>query len=233
MSLFQFKQFSIKQDKTAMKVGTDGVLLGAWAEVGNAQNILDVGTGTGLVALMLAQRNEQAKITAIEINQNAFEQAKENISESPFSKKIEIFHIDFLNYSTTQKFDVIVSNPPYFNNTFQAENVGRNQARQNSSLPFRQLVEKTKQLLSAKGKANFIIPYQEEECFLQYAAKENLFPYKITHIKGHQNAPIKRSLLCLQNEKSAIEKSMLCIEKSRHNYTADYIELTKDFYLKF
>ena len=126
-SWFQFKQFKVEQGKTAMKVGTDGVLLGAWASVGDAKNILDVGTGTGLIALMLAQRNQNAEISAIDIDRNAVEQAAENAEQSPWSGRISIFESDYNHFrvGVSCLFDLIVSNPPYFEQSLKSPTKSR------------------------------------------------------------------------------------------------------------
>lgn len=232
--MFKFKQFSINQDRTAMKVGTDGVLLGAWADVLNAEKVLDIGTGTAVISLMIAQRSNVNNIIikAIEIEKEATSQAIENTNCSPWNINIEVINIGIQQYNPTIKFDLIVSNPPFFNNSHKTPNSKRNLARHTDSLSFNSLLEKTSTLLSANGKASFIIPFYSETNFIDIASKLGLFPVRITRVKGTEESAIKRSLIELSfNKKKCLETS-LTIEISRHVYTQDYINLTKDFYLK-
>lgn len=232
MKAFQFKQFTIAQDLAAMKVGTDGVLLGAWANVENANTILDIGSGTGLIALMLAQRNQKAKITAIDIALNAYEQSKQNFENSKWKDNLSAVHSALISFKSDEKFDVIVSNPPFFNNTFKAGNQERNTARQTENLSFENLILKTASLLSKNGKACFIIPFSEEDNFVQLARKNNLFLNQKLLIKGNINTEIIRSLLEFSFIEKEVKTSILAIEISRHVYTEEYIKLVKDFYLK-
>lgn len=229
---FHFKQFTIAQDIAAMKVGTDGVLLGSWANINNVNSILDIGTGTGLIALMLAQRNEKADITAIDIEKTAFEQTIQNFENSKWKNRLNAIHSDLNNFYSIEKFDLIVSNPPFYNNTFKAENQERNTARQTEHLNFETLLSKTASLLSKNGNACFIIPFSEEENFVLLAKKQQLFLNKKLHIKGNINTEIKRSLLSFSFQETDIKSDILAIEIARHIYTKEYINLVKDFYLK-
>jgi tRNA1Val (adenine37-N6)-methyltransferase len=232
MKPFQFKQFKIHQDKTAMKVGTDGVLLGAWADCEEATHILDIGTGTGLISLMLAQKNKSAQITAIEIDKDAARQAMQNVNESPWQDRVTVIQTNLLDFETSKKFDLVVSNPPFFNNTFKAEDNARNQARQIVSLSFDKLLKKSASLLSQKGKAFFILPFSEKDHFLSLANKDHLFLNKILYVKGNIKTKIKRILVALSFLETPIEEETISIEISRHNYTQEYIELVQDFYIK-
>lgn len=229
---FKFKQFSIFQDKTAMKVGTDGVLLGAWATSNSGNTILDIGTGTGLISMMLAQRFPESQIDAIEIDENAYYQAKENFENTPFYNRLSIYLTSLQDYKTDKKYDLIVSNPPFFTvndlNGFDA----RKQARQEETLTFSDLLEKTAQLLNKDGLASFIIPHDRMIKFCAIAAENALKVSKTTLIKGNETSPIKRVLLEFSFEQKEIEENTLTIEIERHRYTNDYINLTKDFYLK-
>lgn len=229
---FKFKQFDIFQDRTAMKVGTDGVLLGAWTNAENKPSILDIGTGTGLISLMLAQRFQDAQINAIEIDKEAYEQAKENFLNSKFNHRLFIVNQPLQDYQSPQKFDLIVSNPPFFINNQRVEADARKKARQQDSLTFEELLLRTSQLLQPTGDASFIIPFDLEEDFLAISAKFELFPSKITRVKGNKDAEIKRSLINLNFFQAEIDYSELIIEVERHQYTKDYINLTRDFYLK-
>ena len=232
MKAFFFKQFKIYQDKTAMKVGTDGVLLGAWTNNSEKKLILDIGTGTALIAIMMAQKNSVAKITAIEIEENAFLQAKENIKNCPWSERINVFHTSLQKFKTNTKFDLIVSNPPFFNNSFQAKTKKRNQARHNDTLNFEILLEKSASLLASNGNASFIIPYSEKERFINIAEKQLLYPKRILNVKGNYTVNFKRVLIEFSFNKNTILEQDLVIEKSRHNYTKEYIDLVQEFYFK-
>lgn len=232
MKPFHFKQFKIHQDKTAMKVGTDGVLLGAWVNCKSANNILDIGTGTGLISLMLAQKNKTVQILAIEIDKDAAIQANENIEDSKWKDRIIVKQISLQNFQTQEKFDLIVSNPPFFNNTFKAESDSRNNARQTESLSFNYLLERTASLLTANGKASFILPFSEKENFISIAKEQQLFLNNILYVKGNLKMEIKRILLEFSFQETEIKEETISIEISRHNYTKEYIELVKDFYLK-
>ena len=232
MKPFQFKQFSVYQDKTAMKISTDAVLLGSWAEVSSSISILDIGTGTGIISLMLAQRTDKALITAIEIEENAFQQAKSNFKNSKWASRIHINHISLQNFNTSKKFDTIISNPPFFDNNHFSTDHKRTIARHTSSLSYLDLIKKTIKLLTITGYFHIIIPYNVEQEFKLIALNHNLYPTSILRIRGNKISPIKRSLITfsfLQNKCSVKE---LIIEKERHNYTEEYINLTKDFYLK-
>ncbi|MCV2485894.1 methyltransferase [Flavobacterium sp. SH_e] len=236
MSTFSFKQFSIKQDKTAMKVGTDGVLLGSWAPVHhNPFSVLDIGAGTGIIALMLAQRCSAEQIDALEIDEEAHEQAVENFEASPWGDRLFCFHagLDEFIDEPEDEYDLIVSNPPFYAEDYKTENEQRDLARFQDAMPFEELVEAADLLLSENGIFALIIPYKEEEKFIALAKEAELFPLKITHVKGTPKSEIKRSLLAFsRNEVPEIEIDELIIEIHRHVYTPEYIELTKDFYLK-
>lgn len=230
---FRFKQFDIYQDQTAMKVGTDGVLLGAWANLETGINILDVGTGTGLISLMLAQRFEKAIINAVEIDLEAYKQAQGNFKQSKFSSRISIDYTSFQQFSSAIKYDLIVSNPPFFVSNDRVESDARKIARQQETLTFSNLLTCTSNLLNKNGLACFIIPFELESNFLAIAKENDLYPRKIVHVKGNQEAQVKRSLIELSFDQDyKLQKDQLVIEVARHQYTADYINLTKDFYLK-
>ncbi len=234
---FNFKQFSIQQDKTAMKVGTDGVLLGAWAPIDNDPfSILDIGAGTGLIALMLAQRTDAEQIEALEIDSDAFEQCVENFENSPWNDRLFCFHAsldDFMEEIEDEEYDLIVSNPPFYSEKVSSGNDARDQARQNGSLPFADLVEAAALLLSDEGIFSVIIPYKEEMNFVALAGEHGLFPIKITRVKGTPDAEIKRSLMAFsRTEFPDFPIDELVIETSRHQYTPDYVALTQDFYVK-
>ncbi|MFP9099906.1 tRNA1(Val) (adenine(37)-N6)-methyltransferase [Flavobacterium sp. RHBU_24] len=234
--MFQFKQFSIQQDKTAMKVGTDGVLLGAWAPVAHhPYAVLDIGAGTGLIALMLAQRSGAEQIDAIEIDGDAYEQCVENFEASPWADRLFCYHagLDDFMEEWEDEYDLIVSNPPFYTEDYTSGDARRDAARFETSLPFEDLAEAAGILLSENGMLAIIIPYKEETRFTALAREEGLYPIKITRVKGTPESDIKRSLMAFsRHETNNIATDELVIETARHKYTDEYITLTKDFYLK-
>lgn len=234
---FQFKQFSVHQDRCAMKIGTDGVLLGAWTPLDhNPESILDIGAGTGVLALMMAQRSEAMLIDALEIDENAYEQAVENFERSDWGDRLFCYHAAFDEFveemQDEEKYDLIISNPPFYSAEFTSENDQRNQARFAEALPFDELLDGVSKLLASEGIFSLIIPYSEEEKFLNLAAESRLFPKKITRMKGHKDAEIKRSLINLQFQQETPEINELVLEISRHHYTKEYRDLVSAFYLK-
>ncbi|PIF61042.1 MULTISPECIES: tRNA1(Val) (adenine(37)-N6)-methyltransferase [unclassified Flavobacterium] len=234
--MFSFKQFSIQQDRCAMKIGTDGVLLGAWTPIeNNPFSILDIGAGTGVIALMLAQRSNAEQIDALEIDEEAYEQSVDNFENSPWSDRLFCFHagLDEFVEEPEDEYDLIVSNPPFYTDDYKSENEQRDLARFADAMPFEDLIEAAALLLSENGVFSVIIPFKEEENFLALAAAYELYPLKITRVKGTPTTEIKRSLLAFsRNENAIITPGELIIETSRHQYTTEYIQLTKDFYLK-
>lgn len=236
MTKFSFKKFDIQQDRTAMKVGTDGVLLGAWAPIPeNIFSVLDIGAGTGLIALMLAQRTNAEQIDALEIDEEAYEQAVDNFENSPWGDRLFCYHagLDEFIEEPEDEYDLIVSNPPFYSEDYKTESEQRDLARFQDAMPFEDLVEAADLLLSENGVLAIIIPFKEEKKFTDLAFEFELYPFKITHVKGTPTAEIKRSLLAFgRDQNKAIEKNELIIENSRHNYTEEYTALTKDFYLK-
>ncbi|WP_086477722.1 MULTISPECIES: tRNA1(Val) (adenine(37)-N6)-methyltransferase [Arenibacter] len=232
---FVFKQFEIKQDRCAMKIGTDGVLLGAWTSVDNyPSSILDIGAGTGIIALMLAQRSDAEIIDALEIDEAAYEQCVENFEASSWGDRLFCYHagLDEFANEIDDQYELIVSNPPFYSETVSSGNQSRDMARQSVSLPISELMEGVSKLLSETGRFSTIIPHKEEQELLAIAEKFHLFPSKITHVRGTPAAQVKRSLLEMQFQKNKISRKELIIEKERHCYTEDYIALTQDFYLK-
>mgnify|MGYP003637055583 CR=1 FL=1 len=234
--MFQFKKFSIEQDRTAMKIGTDGVLLGAWTPIeNNPFSILDIGAGTGIIALMLAQRSNAEQIDALEIDEDAYEQATDNFENSPWNDRLFCFHagLDEFVEEPEDEYDLIVSNPPFYSEDYKSDNEQRDLARFQDAMPFEDLIEAAALLLSENGIFSVIIPFKEEEKFLALANEYDLFPIKITRVKGAPTSEIKRSLLAFsRNEIANFPIDELIIETARHIYTPEYIELTKEFYLK-
>jgi tRNA1Val (adenine37-N6)-methyltransferase len=234
--MFTFKQFAVQQDKCAMKIGTDGVLLGAWCPVDNNPfSVLDIGAGTGILSLMLAQRSHAEQIDALEIDEKAYEQCVENFENSPWSDRLFCFHagLDEFVDEPEDLYDIIISNPPFYSEDYKTNSSQRDLARFQEALPFEDLIEAADLLLSENGIFAVIIPYKEEERFIDLCAEVELFPVKVTRVKGSHSTPIVRSLLAFQRyELSVLTADELVIEINRHEYTNDYINLTKDFYLK-
>jgi len=232
---FLFKKFSVNQDRCAMKIGTDGVLLGAWTSVNQHPiSILDIGAGTGVISLMLAQRCFAELIDAIEIDDDAYEQCTENFENSPWNDRLFCYHASLEEFveEIDDEYDLIVSNPPFYSDDYKSDNTKRDLARFQDALPFSHLLESVSKLLSETGIFSVIIPFIEEKTFIDLATNFNLFPNRILRIKGNPTSEIKRSLIEFSFNKSQIEINELTIETERHKYTQDYINLTKDFYLK-
>lgn len=228
---FQFKQFTVYQHHCAMKVGTDAVILGAYAPVSDAESVLDIGTGTGVVALMIAQRST-ANITGIEIDTSASTQASENVLHSPWSDRISIIHADFVKYNFNEKYDCIVSNPPYFNNDLRSPNTQRNLARHTDSLSYEALLRGVHNILKEKGKFIVIIPTNAVNTFTQIAFIYNLHLLIKLTIYSLPNSISKRTILVLTNQKDVCCKDeQLIVESKPHQYTDAYFRLMQDYYL--
>ncbi len=217
-----------------MKVGTDGVLLGAWAEVNSCRTILDVGTGTGLIALMLAQRSN-ARIDAIEIDQDAFLQAKDNVASSPFDDRIHIYNKafdDFVKFGTLHTYDLIVSNPPYFIRSLVSTDNKRNAARHSDSLSFYNIVNQGRKLLTPDGRIALILPYDQLKELTTHIKQNQMHLVRQTTIYSRPNTLPKRFLIEISFKTADVFISDdLIIEQSRHVYTDPYRDLTKNFYL--
>lgn len=228
MKPFSFKQFNIQQTKNVFRVGTDGVLLGALASVETFSNVLEVGTGTGLISLMLAQRNFTAKFLGIDINEEAANITKINFENSPFSSRLKNIHQDFKMFETDVKFDFIVSNPPYFEESSSEKD---KIARQTVELNFAQLIFKSANLLSKNGILSVVIPVEVGEDFIEIAAENNLFLCRKINIKGILVSKVKRLILEFSLQKKVLHESDFVIEKSPRQYSDQYLELTKEFHV--
>lgn len=232
---FKFKKFTVYQDKCAMKVGTDGVLLGAWANCEGAKKVLDIGTGTGLVALMLAQRSN-ATIDAVEIDREATKQAKENVQKSPWGDRIEIINQSFQEFTKMrdESYDLIVSNPPYFQNAFFAPDEKRTNARHNSNLQLEDLLTGAQKLMNEEGILSMILPYLEGSMFILKASEMGLYCVRQTKVLPKPNREPKRLLLeFMKTKKPLVEQEIIIELNKRHEYSEAYKNLTQDFYLAF
>ena len=232
---FQFKQFSVAQDRCEMKVGTDAVLLGAWSALDHMPNtILDIGSGTGILALIMAQRSTAELIDALEIDADAYEQCVYNFETSDWGDRLFCYHasLDEFVGEIEDTYDLIISNPPFYTDHFKSRNEARNKARFEDALPFEELLTSVSKLLSVTGQLNVIIPFSEEINFISLAKNVDLYPIRILRVRGLEKSPVKRSLISFTFQENKIEVSELTIEIARHHYTQEYINLTKDFYLK-
>ncbi len=221
---FTFRQFAIRQDKTAMKAGTDGVLLGAWCDVDGATKILDIGTGTGLIALMCAQRAVDAIVTAIEIDQDAYNQAVENVNESRFKDQITVVNEDFRDYcnGNSKTFSHIVSNPPFFTETTGSPDKKRMLARQAESLPFDALIKGVATILMPSGKFSVIIPWGEKLDFVRLCALNGLHLCRKTAVISREGREPIRALLTFSNKILPLQQNFLPIRERDGNYTLPY-----------
>lgn len=234
---FYFKQFALEQDQCAMKIGTDGVLLGAWAEVSDVAKILDIGTGTGLIAIMLAQREAKAMIDGIELDEKACQQAAENMKNSPWDDRLLAIASSIQAYakSTHTTYDLIVSNPPFFvagSGTISGDEK-RNHARHNTHLSTADLLESVATLLSAKGKFCVVLPLLEGLAFRDAALTYGFYCSRMLEIKPRPNKAVNRLLLQIERVEKKMKLESLSIRVLDTNeYSEAYIALTKDFYLK-
>lgn len=232
--IFQFKQFSVIHEKSAMKVGVDAVLLGSWIDLTDNQRVLDVGTGCGVIALMATQKNNTAFIDAIEIDKNAFIEASQNFANSLWNNRLNAINIDFLEFNSENLYDHIISNPPFFSNSLQSTCQERNLARHTDTLPLKKLIKKSASLLKKDGKFSVILPFSEKNSFIEDCLAQNLFLSRQLKVHTDEKSDAKRILLEFSTKKSDIISQELFIYKAdRSDYTSEYKKLTQDFYLNF
>lgn len=232
---FQFKQFKVRQDRCAMKIGTDGVLLGAWSSLKQQpDSILDIGAGTGVIALQMAQRSAASLIDAVEIDEDAFEQCTENFEASPWSDRLFCYHASLQEFASEieESYDLIISNPPFFSEEIKTGDPSRDMARFEESLPFEHLIICVAHLLSETGKFSIILPKHQQERFTNLATASELFLNRVCDVKGSPKAAVKRVLMEFSFQPKEVLTESLILEISRHQYTAEYIALVEDFYLK-
>lgn len=232
---FEFKQFKIRQDKCAMKVGTDAVLIGAWVKSAAPEKILDIGTGTGVIALMMAQKYPDAIIDAIDIDHSACVQAQENIDESPWNQRVHIHERALQAYNPAYKYNLIVSNPPYFINSSKAPTESRSNARHNDLLPFNELIEGVIRLLANDGSFFVILPLKEAELFIEQAQNKKLFLNQLMRVRTRADKSTeKRLMMQFEFVHRSFNEDMLIIEEDvHHSYTDQYKNLTRSFYKNF
>jgi tRNA1Val (adenine37-N6)-methyltransferase len=230
---FRFKQFTIKQSRSTHKVGTDGVLLGAWSDIQGADRILDIGTGTGLIALMLAQRTPQTVlIDAVEIDKDDAQQARENVQNSPWPSKINVLHNPVQEFNPDYRYDLIVTNPPYFINSWLPPEKKRGQARHTQELSFEDLLLSVKRLLKKSGKLSIILPLQEGMQFIQQAHFHQLYCIRQLAFRSRSQKPVERLLLEFGENPQSIQKEELILHGDRDTWSEEYQDLTRNFYLK-
>lgn len=232
---FKFKQFSIEQDQCPMKVGTDGVLLGAWVDVSNAEQILDIGAGTGLIAIMLAQRTSTAQIDAVEIDGHACSQANSNMKASPWSDRLNSVESSIQDFAklSQKEYDLIVSNPPFFTGGTLSDQNDRNNVRHTVKLPNGELLSSVRRLLKKGGRFCVILPLIEGLRFKELAQNYSFHCTKATKVKPKHDKSVERLLLQFeQSPQPLIEDELVIQYEKRNDFTEEYIALTKDFYLK-
>ncbi|MGB0777778.1 MAG: tRNA1(Val) (adenine(37)-N6)-methyltransferase [Flavobacteriaceae bacterium] len=235
MSFFKFKEFQIKQEQSAMKIGTDGVLLGSWVNLNKAYTILDVGTGTGLIALMMAQRSNAELIDALEIEDGAYEEAVYNFENSPWADRLFCYHADFQEFinEMDEPYDLIISNPPFYTSSNPSQDRARFLAREEASLPFHQLFSGSAHLLNNQGVLALILPAEVDERIQVLAKVTGLQLKRKCLVRGNEAAEVKRIMYEFIKTSTPLEtvNESLIIEIDRHQYTDDYKNLVKDFYL--
>ncbi|MDD6000566.1 MAG: tRNA (adenine(22)-N(1))-methyltransferase TrmK [Bacteroidales bacterium] len=229
---FRFKQFTIYQDRTAMKISTDGIVLGACCEFGKAKKVLDVGTGTGLLSLMAAQKS-LADITAVEINQDAYNQAIENVEKSKFASRVKIVNGDFIKLfsDSAEHFDYIVSNPPFFRNSLKSSSQGRSIARHEDSLPFEKFVPTVARLLTSGGTFSVILPESERLYFNRLCIANGMHICGKTIVKSFENSDPLRVILHFSKSFLQMKQEVLVIYSTQNIYTQQFKNLVKDFYI--
>ena len=233
-SKFQFKEFAVRQCDSAMKIGTDGVLLGAWSKVSpSAKKVLDIGTGTGLIALMLAQRFSHILVDAIELDQSAAAEASHNFFQSKWSNRLNCKAVSLQDFAmlVTNKYDHIICNPPFYQGTYAIAQKARDQARNHTFLPLDELFLGINKLLSSKGSCSLILPIEYKAMALEEATKHKLNLNRFTAVKGNETASIKRALLSFGRSSSLCETKTLTLEIERHKRTKDHQDLVNPFYL--
>lgn len=229
---FQFKQFSVEDNKSTMKVGTDAVLLGAWTNVQNAKNILEIGTGSGVISIMLAQRSE-VKIEAIDIDKNSVDQASDNFKISPWDKHLSAKHFSLKKFMIENKnrYDLIVSNPPFFIDSLKSPNKNKTLSKHTDELSYSDLIQGLIHFLSPQGRACIILPYNESKSFINLARIENLYLNKQLLIKPKKDKVANRVLMEISFKKASLNENEIYLRELDNSFSDDYKNLSKDYYL--
>lgn len=213
-----------------MKVGIDSVLLGAWTRLSQEKHILDLGTGTGILALMMAQRTN-AKVDAVEINRQAFLQAEDNIKNSIFDNNIKCYNSSIQDFTSPYLYDLIISNPPYFEDSLKAKSHARSTARHTDTLSFEELLETSSALLTKNGKIALILPFSSLNKISLIAQQLKLHIARTTEVRGKEHKAPNRILIMLQKEETVASNDSLVIYNSEGRYTEEFKSLTQNFYL--
>jgi tRNA1Val (adenine37-N6)-methyltransferase len=232
MSTFNFKYFSIFQKNAAMKVGTDAMVLGALVESKGKVRMLDVGAGTGVLGLMLAQNNDSLNVDAVELDTLSANECKQNFEDSPWSDRLSVIRKDFLDFQSEERYDLIVSNPPYFQTRLKNDEVRKAQARHEDALPVNRFFNKVRELLTNNGSCWVIVPTVDEVSWLENANENNLFSQKCIQILGKRGMAPIRTVFCFSREKNDEKSDTFVIRESNGSYSEEYIELTKEFHGK-
>jgi len=230
---FHFQQFSLHHHRSTMKVGTDAVLLGIWTELGGVKDVLDIGTGCGIISLLLAARSISVKVDAVETDSNSFEEANGNFSASPFAGRLQVFHAD-INYlvpDSGKKYDLVVSNPPFFINDHRPEHTGRKLARHTDTLHYDQLVEAVLRFLKPEGHFSVVLPYRESKVFLALAEQSGLHLQRRMLIFPKPCKEPNRVNLLLGTSAAALETEKFIIRNEDGSFTQQYLDMVKGYYL--
>ena len=233
--MFRFKHFIIKQERAAMKVCTDSCLFGSLIVSENIKNALDIGCGTGLLSLMVAQKNLESQITALEIDQNAVLDAAENIHESPFANQITLHHQTVQDFAkkSNKKFDLIFCNPPFYQNNLKSDKIDKNIAHHAETLTFNELAECIDILLEEIGSAWILLPPFEMREFISIVEEKRLYVSKKFEVRHNENKPILRVIVKLKRTKAILEEISLINIYENNQYSPIFVELLKDYYLIF
>ncbi|MEO5581230.1 MAG: methyltransferase domain-containing protein [Saprospiraceae bacterium] len=233
---FIFKKFKVEQDLVPMKVGTDGVLVGVWAELGGVSKTLDIGTGTGVISLILAQRlSGKSEIHSIDVDDKAIVQSTNNFKNSPWPENFVVHHSSIQDFAmnSNDRFDLIISNPPFFTGGLLSENNDRNDVRHTIKLPHGDLLLAVSKLLKSEGSLAIILPYLQGLRFIEISESYRLYPFRITEVKSRMDKTIERLLIQFRKGKSMVLQNEIIIHSEGDEFSSEYKSLTRDFYLNF
>lgn len=233
MVMFRFKKFTVRQDRCSLKVGTDGVVLGAWANIAQAERILDIGTGTGLLALMCAQRNPIASVDAIEMDDPSAEQAEENVAASPWADRIRVHRMDVRKMKSDRRYDLIICNPPYYSGDMSSPDERAGVAKHSCELSFSDLAKVVSDHLSDPGRFACIIPLRREGEMISLLYDLGIYPMRRCELKYLEDRPVKQLLLEFARDENEVRSELLIVEHQPGEFTIQYKYLLQDFLLKF
>ena len=231
LSVFRFKYFDVKQEKNPLKVGTDSMLLGAFIEASGHKRALDLGAGTGVLSLMIAQKNPTILIDAIEIYEDGSQECRENFASSPWSERLTVFQGDYFNFPFQSKYDLIFSNPPYFLNDLQSQRDEMSRAKHSDNVTVKRLFKLVNSILSNDGNFWIIIPHPSYNFFKEIAAENELYPCELIHIHAKSSKLNKRIVSCFKrNQSEIVNERELIIRTENNDYSSEYQKITKDFH---